>query len=518
MLRTRSLALTYSGGTFSGGTLASAGTLSQQYGFADHIIDGVDASGMGLVRTEANNVYVTPHSYSSDVGTYSPSIQRGIDAATAGDTVNVEAGTYTGDVNIDKSVTLSGAEAGVDPGATGWTAPASTIMGAGINAPIAISSGIDNVAIDGFAIESPPAGSGSENAGIWMNGSTGVTIDYNVIENNTTGIAIADAGGSITHNLIQDNNAPGAGFGNGIEFFAGSSGDWTISKNHFTNNQGADIGIVGGGDTVSNVTITDNDFFASAGIFLITSANTLVEDNAFSDSLGDAIDLAGGNNGVTITQNRITDPVGSGINVIGDVYGLGGSGGGPDLNVSISHNKVTGAGTAGISISQGSVAIDDNTLTGDVVGVLAEAFYEDPGYYSGTIDATLDGNTITGNTAAGIVAGSAQTTAPIYLLAQNNTITGDGEGVVISNGATVDLGTDVTDTVHQDFSGLGTTPATIFSPATPGSAAITPSTIRTRSAAVSPTCWPRTIISDHTRPAIPARLDRSSTIALTIPA
>ncbi len=249
---------------------------------------------------------------------------------------------------------------------------------------------------------------------------------------------------------------PGRGFGNGIEFFAGSSGNWTISKNHFTNNQGADIGIVGGGDTVSNVTITDNDFFASAGIFLITSANTLVEDNAFSDSLGDAIDLAGGNNGVTITQNRITDPVGSGINVIGDVYGLGGSGGGPDLNVSISHNKVTGAGTAGISISQGSVAIDDNTLTGDVVGVLAEAFYEDPGYYSGTIDATLDGNTITGNTAAGIVAGSAQTTAPIYLLAQNNTITGDGEGVVISNGATVDLGTDVTDTVHQDFSGLGT--------------------------------------------------------------
>ena len=212
---------TYNAGTgaFTGGILASTGTLSQQYAFANKIIDGVDASGMGLVRTEANNVYVTPNSYSGDVGTYSPSIQRAINVASPGDTVNVAAGSYVGDLTIGQSLTLSGAEAGVDPARNRLAAaPESTIVGAGNNAPIAISSGADNVTIDGFTIESPSTGSGQLYSGIWMNGSTGVTIEYNVIQDNTAGIAIADAGGSINNNLIQNNNVglnvqPSAGAG-----------------------------------------------------------------------------------------------------------------------------------------------------------------------------------------------------------------------------------------------------------------------------------------------------------------
>jgi len=74
-----------------------------------------------------------------------------------------------------------------------------------------------------------------------MNGSTGVTIENNVIEDNTTGISIADSGGSITHNLIQNNNAPGASSGTGIAFFASSSGAWSIASNHFTNNLNDDV-------------------------------------------------------------------------------------------------------------------------------------------------------------------------------------------------------------------------------------------------------------------------------------
>ena len=67
-----------------------------------------------------NNVYVTPNSFDNGLGdnhwgdTDAPSIQRGVDAASSGDTVNVEAGTYNEDVNVDKSVTLLGAEAGID--------------------------------------------------------------------------------------------------------------------------------------------------------------------------------------------------------------------------------------------------------------------------------------------------------------------------------------------------------------------------------------------------------------------
>src|SRR5262249_57962869 len=72
---------------------------------------GVDADlpvTVGLVTWVAGNLYVT------DAGT-DHSIQRGVDAATAGNTVNVEAGTYTGElVQVTKTLTLLGAQHGVD--------------------------------------------------------------------------------------------------------------------------------------------------------------------------------------------------------------------------------------------------------------------------------------------------------------------------------------------------------------------------------------------------------------------
>ncbi len=56
----------------------------------------------GLVTWEAGNVYVT----APGVGSTDSSIQRGVDAASSGDTVNVEAGTYTEQVDITKAITL----------------------------------------------------------------------------------------------------------------------------------------------------------------------------------------------------------------------------------------------------------------------------------------------------------------------------------------------------------------------------------------------------------------------------
>ena len=93
------------GETFNG-QAASTATTTQLYAIEDTIIDAVDVSGLGLVRIKAGNVYVTPSSFDLSDGTTAPSIQRGIDAASSGDTINVEAGTYPGDVNVDSSVTV----------------------------------------------------------------------------------------------------------------------------------------------------------------------------------------------------------------------------------------------------------------------------------------------------------------------------------------------------------------------------------------------------------------------------
>src|SRR5207253_2100789 len=60
-------------------------TLSDYFTIEDRIIDGLDATGAGLVRLNAGNVYVTQQS---------GSIQRGVDQASDGDTIHVQAGTF----------------------------------------------------------------------------------------------------------------------------------------------------------------------------------------------------------------------------------------------------------------------------------------------------------------------------------------------------------------------------------------------------------------------------------------
>ena len=101
------------------GVLLSTATDAQIFAIEDKIVDAVDVSGYGLVQLKANNIYVTPLSFFVAGGTTTPSIQRGIDAASAGNTVNVEAGTYMANadyadaaagvvdgLNIDKPLTI----------------------------------------------------------------------------------------------------------------------------------------------------------------------------------------------------------------------------------------------------------------------------------------------------------------------------------------------------------------------------------------------------------------------------
>src|SRR5439155_12774202 len=77
---------------------ASAMSLSQLFTAEGRIDDGLDSS-FGLIRLRAANVYVP---------ITNGSIQRGIDVASAGDTINVQAGTFIESLSIDKSVIVSG--------------------------------------------------------------------------------------------------------------------------------------------------------------------------------------------------------------------------------------------------------------------------------------------------------------------------------------------------------------------------------------------------------------------------
>jgi len=170
---------------------------SDNYRIEDKIFHKVDDSNKGLVTWVANNVYVT------DGGTDN-NINRGIFAASAGDTVNVEAGTYDEDVNVNKAnLKLLGA------GPT-----ASTISGpiGGAGSTVAINA--SGVEVAGFKITRAGNNTidwnnpGLNSAGVSIQGQTlsGTLLHDNLITGMRTAIDINNSNGhTIRNNVIDDN-------------------------------------------------------------------------------------------------------------------------------------------------------------------------------------------------------------------------------------------------------------------------------------------------------------------------
>jgi parallel beta-helix repeat protein len=96
------------GNTYDAIVLSASSSDADLFAMADKVADSVDAAGLGYVALKSGNVYVTANSYFAAASTTAPSVQRGVDAATAGDNVNVGAGTYTGTVALAKSVKVVG--------------------------------------------------------------------------------------------------------------------------------------------------------------------------------------------------------------------------------------------------------------------------------------------------------------------------------------------------------------------------------------------------------------------------
>jgi hypothetical protein len=81
------------------GTTGAVKTLPQNLAAEDKIVHELDAATLGFIRVKAGNIFVTPDS---------GSIQRGIDAAAAGEVLNIATGTYAESVDVNKAITLFG--------------------------------------------------------------------------------------------------------------------------------------------------------------------------------------------------------------------------------------------------------------------------------------------------------------------------------------------------------------------------------------------------------------------------
>ena len=210
-------------------TTFSTAVLADNFAIEDRVAHATDAAGRGFVLWNSGHVYVT---------TSSASIQRGVDAATAGDTLHVAAGEFAGVVLIDRALTVEGAGAGQDADVrfaafTGGKAStaAETVVTAANNKPLdpnpnaedLIRVTASNVTIDGLVIDGNNPALGA--SVLQINGvevharygitNIGATNSFNPVDNlmvrhcvlqnfGWRGVSVAN-NGPVTHGTVREN-------------------------------------------------------------------------------------------------------------------------------------------------------------------------------------------------------------------------------------------------------------------------------------------------------------------------
>lgn len=287
-------------------------------------------------------------------------IQGAVDAASSGDTINVAAGTYTENVNVNKQLTILGAQSGVDARTRPGTGESIVQSGAATtNVPV-FSVQADGVAIDGFTVQGANNSSGIALAAPF----SGNQVLNNIIQNNTFGLLLNSNGATQTivrQNFFKTNNVVGAANGNAIHSDAGLS-NALIDNNRSTGHDSAFAVFAG---AQSNLTISNNELVTDNSIVLFNTTTASITNNISTDPQGSGVFLGGGNNGVDVAGNTISGGVSSAVRVL-DV------GFGPNTNVSVLSNTLTG-NDYGIRISAGALVgsmsvnfnrIVDNTTAG----------------------------------------------------------------------------------------------------------------------------------------------------------
>lgn len=176
-------------------------------------------------------------------------IGAAVAAAAPGDTVAVCAGLYPETVMGDKSLTFTGARAGVD-GRTGRGALAKESVVVSAGGGFIIASAADDVTINGFTIP----GAGGDAAGAdtieEFRGSSGLTVVNNVIRDNQLGITMQKPDGAhpatISRNAFIDNSlGTTAEGGTGVFISSGPANHTSIDHNRFTGHRETAINFAG---------------------------------------------------------------------------------------------------------------------------------------------------------------------------------------------------------------------------------------------------------------------------------
>jgi hypothetical protein len=272
--------------------------------------------------------------------------------ASAGDTINVAIGLYNEQVQITKTLTLLGAQAGVD--ARTRSGSESVIDNA--CGPVQIMA--NNVVLDGFTIQGSTSSDPCFLAGIWTNpGFSGTQgghqILNNIIQNNISGIELDNTGTfptKVQYNLIQNNNNPGPGAGNAIQTNFGLA-NALIDNNKFLGHTNSSVLVSSGGDD-RLITVSNNELVGGAGtqerIVFGSVDNSSITGNTSvgSTALNGPVRLFGGNNNIAVNYNVLRNGI-RGMKV-DDPFAIG-----PNTGITAHMNCFVGNTVAGLDVPAG---------------------------------------------------------------------------------------------------------------------------------------------------------------------
>jgi hypothetical protein len=296
------------------------------------------------------------------VATACLTLQAAINKASAGDTINVEPGiyAYTGVVNVNKTLTLKGAQAGVD--ARSRFEVESILQNTG-----GLYVTANDVVIDGFVVQFSTSGAFTGYGIALGAGTSGAHVINNIIQDNIIGLGLANnpTGNQavIQYNVFRNNTQPGPASGHAIysdEYVAGVGGvdDVLIANNDFENDNGAVTGTWGigisntGAVAFTNIQIQYNEMTsispASRGMYFYGTASSSIKGNDIRNKTNYGIGFFGGDNGITIECNTILEN-NRGI-YVGDSFPT------PNSNFTINDNNIAGNAAAGLQVDSGTYA------------------------------------------------------------------------------------------------------------------------------------------------------------------
>jgi parallel beta-helix repeat protein len=328
-------------------------------------------------------------------------VQRAINVATAGDTVNIETGTYAGPVNVSKNLTIEGdPDKPIITGSATMTSQFTTSQPdyAVVYVAPGVTADIENLTVDGQGSGNPYGdgfyGVAFFNAAGTMSNVTvenieqtpfnGVQGGVGVLVDNTDGVSrtVNVTGATITNYQKNGTVFEGAGLTvnmsgstvtgagttgviaqNGVEVARGAVGNITgntITGNSYSDNTTAvSTGVIlyqtGAGTNVSGNTLTGND----VGVYAISDAgNTTISNNNISGGAFDGI--ASDSNEVTITGNNIHGSAGDGVDLYDSENGS-----------TVENNFITGNAGDGVYVDSSvtdtttPLLVKDNDISGN---------------------------------------------------------------------------------------------------------------------------------------------------------